>query len=105
MEFDVALLAALFGGLLSFLMRFPFFANWYEQLTDAVKQYVMIAGNFLITAAVVALACTGNLQFVGIAGTCEAGWILNAAFVFFSAIVGNQSTYSMTKYIGRKPAG
>ncbi len=59
-------------------------------------------GVLLLTAVtLMVLACTGFGADLGLMLTCDRPGLITLLTAFIYAVIGNQSAYSMTRYIGR----
>lgn len=105
-----ALLTTIVGLLLSFLFEYiPGFSGWFEKKTSQTKKLLMLGFLAVSAGAMVAIACGGLAELVGLSVTCDQVGILEIVLAFFGALglgaATNQGFYSLTKKPdGDKPA-
>ena len=93
-------LSALAGAVIAFLFRLPGIEERYQQFSPGAKQWIMLGTLSLTTISLVILACTGLSADLGITISCDRPGMIALALSFVSAVIGNQSTYSLIRYIG-----
>lgn len=93
-------LSALAGAVIAFLFRLPGIEGRYQEFSLGAKQWIMLGTLFITTVSLVVLACTGLSSDLGITVSCDRPGLIALALVFVSAVIGNQSTYSLIRYIG-----
>jgi hypothetical protein len=89
-----AAVAGIAGALISLIMSyFPGLNTRFAALPKESQQLIMAGLMLLTTAVVMALGCYKILQ---IDLTCDQNGIIQAVWVFLSAIMGNQATFKLT---------
>jgi hypothetical protein len=92
------LLSAIAGILLSLLASYcPGFSTWFERLEATRKRLVMLAALAAASAAIVALACSGLAEQLGLQATCDVNGAVRALQAFILALAANQSAYLISK--------
>lgn len=94
-------LSALAGAAIAFLFRLPGIEDRYQQFSPDVKQWIMLGVLLLTAVSLMILACTGFGEDLGLTLTCDRSGLITLLTAFIYAVIGNQSAYSMTRYIGR----
>jgi hypothetical protein len=87
-------IAAIAGAILSLIFSYiPGLNTRFAALTKETQQLSMAGLMLLTTIAVMALGCYKVIQ---IDLTCDQNGIVQAVYIFITAIMGNQSIYKLT---------
>ncbi len=91
------ILAATAGILLSLLFNYvPGFKTWYAAKDSQVKSLIMLGLLLVITAGALGLSCYGPGEYF----ECSENGVWAAVTLFVTALVANQGTYTITRYVG-----
>lgn len=94
-------LSAIAGVVLSLAFSYvPGLKGWFDKFNPQQKQGVMAIVLLAVTLAVFGLSCA---DIVG-AVSCDKGGAIALVESLIAALVANQSTYSLSKYLAGKPA-
>jgi hypothetical protein len=95
-------IAAIAGIVLSLAFSYiPGLKTWYDSQTPQARSLVMLGSLAVVSAAVFGLACAGFAADLGLPVTCDQAGAIGLVKAFIFAVIANQSTYSITKRIGR----
>ncbi len=91
------LIAAIAGVLLSLIFSYvPGAKRWFARLDGQRKRLVMLGLLALVSLGSMGLACSGGGRDFGLALTCDRPGVVQIVTAFMSAVVANQTTYTIS---------